>query len=129
MLSLCTVAVIIRTSYPGMIPVQAASVKGSHSPDKPLAIELRTQKATGSVVCADGTGYVPGLIGRLNPILDTSNRLYMYADNIALDGGLQQPVRFSLKKRIRAEDRDGNRFDLKVVDIVGKTSLIEFTRK
>jgi len=110
-------------------PSYAAYQKGSHPPDQPLVINLRTVKDTGSVVCPDGTGYVPGLIGRLSPILDTSNRLYMYADNIALEKGLQQPVKFRLRRSIRAEDRDGNRFDIKVVEIIGKTSLIEFTKK
>src|ERR1700730_1996566 len=39
----------------------------------------------GSMVI-DSTGYIPGLAGRLTPILDSINRTYLYADNIAIDG-------------------------------------------
>ena len=110
-------------------PSYAAYRKSSHTPKNPLIINLIKKPSTGSIICPNGTGYVPGLIGRLNPILDTSNRLYMYAGNIALDRGKQQPVKFRLKKTIKAEDRDGNKFNLKVVDIIGRTSLIEFKKK
>lgn len=54
-----------------------------------------------------GTGYIPGLKGRLNPILDSSNRTYLYADNIAIDGGKGQPVGFNVNVPFELEDADG----------------------
>ena len=42
--------------------------------ERSLAIELDELHGGGSVVFAEATGRVPGLAGRLNPILDTSNR-------------------------------------------------------
>ena len=35
----------------------------------------------------EGTGGLPGLAGRLNPILDHLDRMYLYAANIAIDEG------------------------------------------
>ncbi|MBA3241788.1 MAG: TIR domain-containing protein, partial [Acidobacteria bacterium] len=42
------------------------------------------------------TGYIPGLAGRLNPIRDGGRRMYMYADNIAIDGRKDQPATIEL---------------------------------
>jgi hypothetical protein len=125
----------LTSRYPGPVlvycahPAYCAYRMNRHDPSKPLNIKLRTEPKTGSLVCPDGTGEIPGLSGRLNPILDTSNRTYMYADNIALAGGLQQPVSFQLKAAINAEDRDGNRFAITVIDIIGDTALIEYRKK
>lgn len=96
-----------------------------HSLTRPLQIELVAQQQIGSLI-VDGAGHVPGLEGRLNPILDNLNRLYMYADNISLNGGQQQPVKFRLGVPIAAIDAKGNPFQLVVIDIIGKTSLLEF---
>ena len=62
--------------------------------ERALAIELAALPGGGSVVLSEGTGHIPGLSGRLNPILDTSGRTYLYASNIAINGGRQQPVPF-----------------------------------
>lgn len=59
-------------------------------PADDLRVILPDSENTGSVIC-HSTGYIPGLVGRLNPILDTHNRMYLYADNIAIRGGEQQP--------------------------------------
>ena len=40
------------------------------------------------------TGHIPGLRGRLNPIRNTSDRTYLYADNVAIEEGRPQPVSF-----------------------------------
>jgi hypothetical protein len=53
----------------------------------------------------------------------------MYADNISLNNGTQQPVHFQLGSPLKAEDRDANCFDLTVIDIIGKTALIEFHKR
>ncbi len=106
----------LQSEYKGTVVVFcahkdfAAFRKSGYNPDKALEIKLCAQQDTGSIVFANGMRNVPGLIGRLNPILDTSHRLYMYADNISLSDGTQQPVRFQLGKPLKAEDRDGNRF-------------------
>lgn len=97
-----------------------------HEPQRTLQVTLLRANATGSIICRDGTGYVPGLEGRLNPILDSINRTYLYADNIAIDEGKQQPVHFELGEPLVAEDRYGQRFQLKVLAFVGRTSIVEY---
>ena len=72
------------------------------------------------------TGYIPGLNGRLSPILDTLNRKYLYADNIAVDGGQQQPVSFEVDKPFELEDAQGSKFEVSVKLISGRTSLLEY---
>lgn len=90
-----------------------------------VKIILYSRENTGSVICMS-TGYIPGLAGRLNPILDTSNRTYLYADNIAINGGKNQPVVFKINEPFELEDADGVVMQVKVLHIQGKTTLLEF---
>lgn len=94
--------------------------------ERPLCLELAPQELGGGAVFAEGTGYVPGLAGRLNPILDSSDRTYLYATNIAINGGLQQPVHFNMGDNLHLRDADGYELSVRVVEIVGRSSLIEY---
>ena len=80
----------------------------------------------GAAIVSQATGHLPGLHGRLNPILDTSDRTYLYADNIAIDEGRQQPVPFRLGRPMRLTDARGTEFSVTIVDILGRSSLIEY---
>ena len=93
-----------------------------------LTVDLSVMAGGGSAVFPTGTGHVPGMNGRLNPILDTLNRTYIYATNIAIDGGQQQPVEFVRGSAMRMQDADDNEFQVSVVEIVGSSSLIEYRR-
>lgn len=75
-------------------------------PAESVAVTLPRSDDIESVI-VHGTGYIPGLTGRLNPILDTSNRTYLYADNIAINGGGQQPAKFAVNEPIELEDCNG----------------------
>src|SRR5262249_41207131 len=77
-------------------------------------------------VTIGSTGYINGLNGRLNPILDSLNRTYLYADNIAIEGGKNQPVTFSPNQPFLVEDSLGNQFELKVLSITNDSSTIEY---
>lgn len=94
-----------------------------------LTINLVELPEGGSCVFRQGTGYIPGLSGRLNPILDTRDRTYVYANNIAVNGGQAQPVTFTREIDMDMEDSDGNRFQVRVVEIIGRSSLIEYRRQ
>jgi hypothetical protein len=100
----------------------------NHNPSTPLRITLKKSPRGGSVIFPDGTGYIAGLSGRLNPILDTSGRTYLYAENIAIDGGKPQPVTFVLNVPMKLEDSDGHRVEIKIISIIGSSSLIEYRR-
>ena len=89
-------------------------------------LELDPLPSGGSAIFSESTGHLPALRGRLNPILDTSNRTYLYADNIAIEDGRQQPVTFRVGKPMRLTDAYGAELSVTVVDIIGKSSLLEY---
>ena len=102
--------------------------KKDYEPTSPLTIGLRKTPLGGSIIFADGTGYIPDSNGRLNPILDTSNRTYLYAENIAIDGGKTQPVTFVVGSAMTLEDRGGHTFRVVVSSIISSSSLIDYQR-
>ena len=109
---------ISHPDYPG-------AIINSWDPGDDIRITLADTENTGSIVCM-GTGYIPGLKGRLNPILDTKNRTYLYAENIAINGGQQQPTTFLIENPIELEDSDGVIMEVTVLHIQGIVSLIQF---
>lgn len=95
--------------------------------ERGLAIDLTPLPGGGSVIFAEGTGYVPGLEGRLNPILDTSQRTYLYASNIAINDGKEQPVYFVPgEEDLRLTDSNGREAIVRIAAISGSSSLIEY---
>jgi hypothetical protein len=102
--------------------------KENYKPSTLLKIRLKKSPGGGSVIFADGTGYITGLSGRLNPILDTSGRTYLYAENIAIDGGKAQPVTFVLNVPMTLEDLDSHLVEIKIVSIISSSSLIDYRR-
>ena len=91
-----------------------------------LAVELEALRGGGSVIFSEATGYLPGLNGRLNPIRDAHDRTYLYASNIAINEGQQQPVHFALGEELRLTDANGTELIARIVDIVGRSALVEY---
>lgn len=106
----------------------AAHVESGWLPmERALAVELAPKAGGGSVVFAESTGHLPGLAGRLNPILDTSHRTYLYASNIAINGGQQQPVPFVPgEEDLHLMDADGKSLLVRVVAIAGRSSVLDY---
>ncbi|MEA5581452.1 TIR domain-containing protein [Nodularia harveyana UHCC-0300] len=107
--------------------VYSGVVIESWDPHEDIIIDLFAVERIGSVICKD-TCYINGLAGRLNPILDTINRTYLYADNIAIDGGKQQPVTFSINVPFELEDCNGVVMEVRVLYIQGRTSLLQYIK-
>lgn len=57
---------------------------------------------------------------------DTHDRTYLYASNIAINQGRQQPVHFLLGEELRLTDANGQEMFVRIVDIVGRSALLEF---
>ncbi len=96
--------------------------------ERALAVELAPKAGGGSVVFAESTGQLPGLAGRLNPILDTSHRTYLYASNIAINGGQQQPVSFVPgEEDLHLTDVDGKSLLVRVIAIAGQSSVLDYS--
>ncbi|CUR77128.1 putative protein containing a TIR (Toll-Interleukin 1-resistance) domain protein [Achromobacter xylosoxidans] len=106
-------------------PTYAGEIIGAWNPDKDGKVTLTNKSGVGSVLIS-GAGYVPGIEGRLNPILDSQGRMYLYADNIAINGGLQQPVVFNLNDPLVLEDSNGVVMKVIVAYIRGVTSLVSY---
>lgn len=83
----------------------------------------------GSVLAPERTCYIPGLSGRLNPILDNINRLYLYADNISINNGTLQPVTFDHLNSLKLEDAYGKVKTIWIPFMDGKTALINYQPK
>ena len=97
--------------------------------ERALALELDAADAgDGSVIFEEATGYIPGLAGRLNPILDSLGRTYLYASNVAVNDGAAQPVHFTFGETLRLVDANGAELDIEVVDIVGRSALVQYRR-
>ena len=92
----------------------------------PLTIEMQSLSSGGAVIFPEGTGSLPGLSGRLNPIRDTLDRTYLYASNIAINKGKQQPVHFMPGEDLRLTDADGKELVVCIVAIIGKAALVEY---
>ncbi len=108
-------------------PGYSAALKRDWIPQQGgLSLGLNPLPPGGSAVFPKATGHLPGLAGRLNPIRDTSDRTYLYADNIAVEQGRPQPVSFRLGKAIRLTDAYGVDLSVTFVDIMGRSALVEY---
>ena len=108
-------------------PGYAAGLERAWQPNQGgLLLPLEPLKSGGAEIFEQSTGRLPGLQGRLNPIRDSSDRTYLYADNIAIDEGRQQPVPFRLGKPLRLTDAHGAELSVVIVDIIGQSALVEY---
>ena len=94
--------------------------------ERPLAVALPHRPGGGSVIFGEATGSIPGLSGRLNPIRDTLDRTYLYASNISINDGKQQPVHFRLGEDLRLTDSNGADVMVRIIDIAGRAALVEY---
>ena len=93
-----------------------------------LSVELVALPEGGSAIFSEATGRLPGLEGRLNPMRDTHDRIYLYASNIAINEGCLQPVHFVPGEDLRLTDAAGSKLLVRIVDIVGRSVLVEYRR-
>ena len=78
------------------------------------------------MIIAHRTGHLPGIKGRLNPKLDRLERSYLYANNVAIDGGQQQPVYFALNKPVRLTDSLGARATIWFREMLGSSFVFDY---
>ncbi|MCE2432691.1 MAG: putative DNA binding domain-containing protein [Candidatus Latescibacteria bacterium] len=107
-------------------PGYRAHVERDWQPPEPLSVQLDTLPMGGSEIFTERTGHLPDLAGRLNPILDNRDRMYLYATNIAIEEGKQQPVHFKLNQPLRLTDVNGFEWIVRFVEMIGKSALLEY---
>lgn len=91
-----------------------------------LTVEMQPLPEGGSALFPKGTGDLPGLSGKINLTRDTYDRPFLYASNIAINEGQRQPVYFTLGGDMRLTDTDGKELMVRVIDIIGKSALLEY---
>lgn len=92
-------------------------------PENDIELEITKSDNCGSIII-QSTGYIENFKGRLNPIYDSSKRMYLYADNISINNGQNQPVRFETDKPLSLEDCEGNFIALTFRFINGSTTAL-----
>ena len=91
-----------------------------------LEIKMQSLPDGGLVIFPEATGNIPGLSGRLNPKRDMHDRTYLYASNIAINEGKQQPVTFIPREDLRLTDADGKELMVRIVAIIGRSALVQY---
>lgn len=95
-----------------------------------LTIDLDPLPEGGSaIISPEASGRLPGLKGGLEPIQDDLDRIYLYASNIAINEGQQQPVHFALGEELRLTDVEGVTLLVRFVDVVGRMALVEYVSR
>jgi len=89
-------------------------------------VQMRPAPDGGSVIFPNRTGHVPGLRGRLNPIRDSLDRLYVYADNVAVNTGVPQPVHFQLDEPLDMTDAHGATVTVRFREVIGASSVLDY---
>ncbi len=107
-------------------PGHTAHVERDWHPPESLSVQLEPLPMGGSTVFTEGTGHLPNLTGRLDPILDDLDRMYLYATNVAIDEGKQQPVRFKLNQPLQLTDVNGFEWIVRFIEMIGKSALLEY---
>ena len=101
-------------------------VRGWIPAERTLHVELNALPDGGAVTFPEGVGAIPGLAGRLNPIRDSLDRTYAYTDNIAINGRQQEPHSFVPGQDLRLTDADGKERLVRIVDVIGRSALVEY---
>ena len=108
-------------------PGHAAHVEREWVPNRQaLALELPSLPHGGAAIVDETADHLPGLGGRLDPTIDAHDRTYLYADNISINHGMQQPVYFAPGEELRLTDNSGYELLVKIVDIAGRSALVEY---
>ncbi|GAT64319.1 toll/interleukin-1 receptor domain-containing protein [Paludibacter jiangxiensis] len=120
--------VVTRRLYSVLVahPKYSSAILEQFDTTEDLKITLKSVENIGSIICSS-TCYINGLQGRLNPILDSPRR-YFYADNIAIEGGKEQPVMFELNKPVQVEDCNGVIMNLIFRFMRARMSLIDYVK-
>jgi len=94
--------------------------------ERQLSVELIPLNYGGSVIFCEGVGQVPGITGRLNPILDTHKRTYLYASNILINHGQIQPVSFDYDEELILTDASGFQVQVCFLHMVSQSALLQY---
>ncbi len=114
------------TVYAAAEGFAAYLMHGWRPEERQLSVELTPLKHGGSVIFCEGGGQIPRLIGRLNPILDTRKRTYLYTSNIAINHGQIQPVSFDYGEELHLTDASGFQVQVCFLNMISQSALLQY---
>ena len=108
-------------------PGYSSAVAGATLPDRRIDLGMRPAPAGGSLIIAHRSGHLAGIQGRLDPILDHLDRMYLYADNVAINDGMAQPVHFALNEPVRLTDALGASATIRFREMLGASCIFDYS--
>ncbi len=122
---------IIRTRklYTVLIahPEYPAVIFRDINPRDDIEVTIEKSEVSGSAII-NKSGQIPVLTGKMEPVLKSDKKFALYADNIAIEGGQDQPYDFELNKSISLEDNAGNIIHLTFRFFQGRIALIDYCK-
>ncbi len=122
---------IIRTRklYTVLIahPEYPAVIFRKINPKEDIEVAIEKTEGSGSAII-NKSEEISGLTGEIKPLLKSENEFSLYADNIAIEGGIQQPYDFELNKSINLEDNEGNSIHLTFRFFQGRIALVDYSK-
>ena len=108
-------------------PEHTARLERNWTPSQgALTLDMQPLPEGGGVIFPEAVGHLPVMRGRLNPIRDAHDKTYLYASNIAVNHGQSQPIHFAPGEELRLTDADGHEALIRILDVVGRSALIEY---
>ncbi|KAA1244175.1 toll/interleukin-1 receptor domain-containing protein [Aquimarina sp. RZ0] len=97
------------------------------NPKEDIEVVIKKIPDSGSVVI-NKFGQIPGILGKIEPVMTPAKKLELNADNIAIEGGKDQPYTFELNTPIALEDNEGKIRYLTFRYFKGRIALIDFCK-
>ncbi len=97
------------------------------NPKDDIQVTIEKRSGTGSIII-HRSGEIPGISGKIEPISSPGNTISLFADNIAIQGGVPQPYVFELNTPISIEDNAGNITNLICRFFQGTMTLIDYSK-
>ncbi len=104
----------------------AAHVSRSWNPaDGPLDVELAELPDGGTVIFPDGTGQIPLLRVRFQPVRDSDGRMVLHVHDLA--DARPAPLVLEPGEDLHLADSEGREASVRLVEIVGPAALVQYT--
>ncbi len=97
------------------------------NPKEDIEVTIEKTARSGSAIIKK-SGDIPGVKGKIEPVLKPNKGFSLYADNIAIEGGKHQPYNFELNKSISLEDNGGNIIHLTFRFFQGRIALVDYCK-
>ncbi len=108
---------------PGFLPFHTVITIGDR---RTVLLPLQpSRNGKNGTVFTSGSGHIPGIEGRLEPI--NEGETYLYTDNIVVNGAPAYPTPFEIGETLHLADVNGMETDIRFLVVTPRFSLVEFT--